>query len=131
VRLSTYNPYNSMSDSNPRATFTGAARALSPLKLAYLHVVEDRVSVPAAERIAPDMRAAFEGAFILNGGFDATTGAAAIAAGEADLIAYGRPFISNPDLVRRYREGLDLTPRDPATAYTEGAKGYTDYPFSS
>jgi N-ethylmaleimide reductase len=130
VRLSTYNPYNSMSDSDPRSTFTGAARVLSPLKLAYLHVVEDRVSVAAAQRVAPDMRAAFKGTFILNGGFDATTGAAAIAAGEADLIAYGRPFIANPDLVRRYREGLDLTARDPATAYTEGANGYTDYGFA-
>ena len=128
IRLSTFNPYNGMSDSDPRATFTGAAKALSPLSLAYLHVVEDLESVPAAQRVARDMRQAFKGTFILNGGYDAALGTAALAAGEADLIAYGKPYISNPDLVRRYREGLALSPRNSATFYTEGAQGYIDYP---
>jgi N-ethylmaleimide reductase len=128
VRLSTHNPYNGMYDSDPRATFTGAAKALAPMSLAYLHVVEDLESVPATQRVARDMRQAFKGTFILNGGYDAALGTAALAAGDADLIAYGKPFISNPDLVRRYREGLALSPRHSATFYTEGAQGYTDYP---
>jgi N-ethylmaleimide reductase len=130
VRLSTHNPYNDMQDSDPRGTFTGAAKALSPLSLAYLHVVEELDSVPAAQRVAREMRSAFKGVLVLNGGYDAALGAAALESGEADLIAYGKPFISNPDLVRRYREGLALSSRNTATFYTEGAQGYTDYPIA-
>lgn len=128
VRLSTHNPYNDMRDSDPRATFTGAAKVLAPLSLAYLHVVEELGSVPAEQRVAREMRQAFGGVFILNGGYDAAAGTAALASGDADLIAYGKPFISNPDLVRRYREGLPISPQHSGTFYTEGAKGYTDYP---
>jgi N-ethylmaleimide reductase len=126
--LSPHNPYNDMRDADPRGTFTAAAKLLSPLGLGYLHVVEDLGSVPVEQRVGRDMRKAFKGTFVLNGGYDAASGAAALAAGEADLIAYGKPFISNPDLVRRYQHGLALTPRDSATFYTEGARGYTDYP---
>lgn len=129
VRLSTYNSFNDMYDSDPRATFTGAAQALSPLRLAYLHVVEDIGDIQPVQRVAPDMRQAFKGVFILNGGYDATTGAAALDAGNADLICFGRPFIANPDLVRRFREGLALNTRNSSTIYTEGAEGYTDYAF--
>ena len=131
VRLSPHNPYNDMRDADPRGTFTAAAKLLSPLGLGYLHVVEDLGSVPAEQRVGRDMRKVFKGTFVLNGGYDAASGAAALAAGEADLIAYGKPFISNPDLVRRYQDGLALTPRDSATFYTEGARGYTDYPVAS
>jgi N-ethylmaleimide reductase len=129
VRLSPTNPYNDMNDSTAPATFTAAARALNEFGLAYLHVVE----APAAKarqptRIAAPMREAFKSAFILNDSYDASTGAATLAAGAADAIAYGRPFLANPDLVERFRRGSGLNAPDFKTFYTDGAKGYTDYP---
>lgn len=129
VRLSPTNPYNDMTDSAPVATFTAAANALNEYGLAYLHVVE----APAAKarqphRAAAPMREAFKNAFILNDSYDATSGAEAVASGAADAIAYGRPFIANPDLVERYRSGGGLNAPDFKTFYTDGAKGYTDYP---
>jgi N-ethylmaleimide reductase len=131
VRLSPTNSFNDMSDSQPAVTFTQAARALNRFGLAYLHVVEQltpQLRSKPETRIAPQLRAAFDGAFILNGGYDAQTGAAALAAGEAGLIAYGRSFLANPDLVERFRSGASLNEADVSTFYTEGAKGYTDYP---
>lgn len=128
VRLSPASDYNDMSDSNPLETFTQAAKALSPLGLAYLHVVEDVSQARRLQRIAPSMRAAFDGPCILNGGYDARTGAAALSAGEADLIAYGRHFLANPDLVERFRRGTALNGPDHSTFYTDGPRGYIDYP---
>jgi N-ethylmaleimide reductase len=129
VRLSPTNPYNDMSDSAPVATFTAAAKTLNEYGLAYLHVVEaPAVKARQPIRTAASMREAFKNAFILNDSYDAATGAAAIASGAADAIAYGRPFIANPDLVERYRAGSSLNAPDLKTFYTEGAKGYTDYP---
>jgi N-ethylmaleimide reductase len=130
IRFSPTNAYNDMSDGNPAETFAEAARMLNRFGLAYLHVVEQ---LPTQNRskpvqIAPQLRAAFDGAFILNGGYDASTGTAALAAGEADLIAYGRFFLANPDLVQRFRRDVPLNKADISTFYTEGAKGYTDYP---
>src|SRR5688500_4512380 len=130
VRLSPTNPYNDMLDADPAATFTQAAKALNRFGLAYLHVVETVAKDSSSQsqmRIAPRMRAAFAGPLILNGGYDATTGAAALAAGEADLIAYGRHFLANPDLVERLRRGAPLNRPDTSTFYTDGPKGYTDY----
>lgn len=123
VRLSPTNPYNDMSDSAPAATFTAAAKALNAYGLAYLHVVAKQPS-----SIAASMREAFKSPLILNDSYDATSGAAAIAAGAADAIAYGRPFIANPDLVERFRHGSALNAPDFKTFYTDGAKGYIDYP---
>jgi N-ethylmaleimide reductase len=128
VRLSPASNYNDMSDSNPAETFSQAAEALSSLRLAYLHVVENVSEAQRIQRIAPSMRAAFGGPFILNGGYDATTGAAALERGEADLIAYGRHFLANPDLVERFKRGASLNSPDSSTFYTDGAQGYTDYP---
>jgi N-ethylmaleimide reductase len=128
VRLSPHNPYNDMSDSQPQVTFVAAARALDRFGLAYLHVLEDFSAVPAASRVVPAMRQVFKAPLILNEGFDAKSGAAALAAGDADLIAYGKPFISNPDLVARFKSAAKLAKPDFAFAYTEGARGYTDYP---
>jgi N-ethylmaleimide reductase len=127
VRLSPASDYNDMSDSRPTETFTRAAEALGSFRLAYLHVVEN-VSPAPGQRIAPYMRAAFGGSFILNGGYDAQTGAAALERGEADLIAYGRHFLANPDLVERFRQEAPLNSPDPSTFYTDEAQGYTDYP---
>jgi len=74
------------------------------------------------------MRQAFDGPFILAGGFDSSTAEGALAAGHADLIAFGRPFIANPDLVERMKLGASLSAPDNSTFYTPGSKGYTDYP---
>jgi N-ethylmaleimide reductase len=74
------------------------------------------------------MRSAFDGPCILNGGYDARTGAAALSAGEADLIAYGKHFLANADLVERFRRGTALNDPDHSTFYTDGPRGYIDYP---
>ncbi|MDX2242660.1 MAG: alkene reductase [Leptolyngbyaceae cyanobacterium bins.302] len=131
VRLSPTNPFNDMHDSDPRATFTYAADALNAFSLAYLHILE---ALPGhflafeGERHTPAIREVFNGVLMINGGYDAAKGEAAIARGEADLVAYGVPFIANPDLVERFRSGAPLNPPDQTTFYSRGAKGYTDYP---
>jgi N-ethylmaleimide reductase len=125
------NVFNDMRDSDPKATFTYAAEALNALHLAYLQVQEPlpgHLLAAEGERCAPAIRAAFKGALMLGGGYDAELGEAAIANGEADLIAYGVPFIANPDLVQRFRLGASLNTPDPDTFYTRGEKGYLDYP---
>jgi N-ethylmaleimide reductase len=74
------------------------------------------------------LRTAFKGPLILAGGFDGASAEAALTAGQADLIAFGRPFLANPDLVQRMRTHAVLNEPDMSTFYTPGAKGYTDYP---
>ncbi len=93
----------------------------------YLHVVEDAIR-PDGPNVHPHIRAAFDHVLILNGGFDAATGQEALASGAADAIAYGVPFIANPDLPMRFHTGAKLNVPDPDTFYTPGAQGYTDYP---
>lgn len=130
VRLSPRVAVNGMSDSDPVATFSYAAYALNELGLAYLHVLEPiagPMAVPG-ERVTPALRAVFRGPLIINGGYDAEAGNAAIARGEGDLVAYGVPFLANPDLPRRYREGAPLNAPERATFYSGGAEGYIDYP---
>lgn len=83
-------------------------------------------AVPA--ELKASLRVAFKGPFILAGGFDRASAEAALAAGQADLIAFGRPFLCNPDLVDRMRMDAPLNAPDMATFYTPGDKGYTDYP---
>jgi N-ethylmaleimide reductase len=132
VRLSPTGPFNDMSDSDPLATFGYAAEILNAYDLAYLHVIE---ALPGhmfagAEglRCAPDMRTTFNGVFMLNGGYTAALAESAISEGDTDLVAFGVPFIANPDLVERFRTGAELNPPDPNTFYTTGAEGYIDYP---
>jgi len=133
VRLSPYNPFNDMKDSDPIATFTYTAAALNAFNLAYLHILEPLpghfFGVEGVERAAPHMRREFKNSMILNGGYDAQTGAAALRNQEAEAIAYGVPFIANPDLVERFKQGAALNEPDQATFYTHDAKGYTDYPM--
>ncbi|AFY73684.1 NADH:flavin oxidoreductase [Synechococcus sp. PCC 7502] len=134
LRLSPTNTYNDMSDRDPVATFTYAVEKLNAFGLAYLHILEALPGHPlAAEgtRVSPHLRKIFKGLYMLNGGYDQQTGEAAIANGEADLIAYGVPFIANPDLVERFRLGSALNPPDQSTFYTHGAEGYIDYPTLS
>lgn len=131
VRLLPTSSYNSMIDRDAAATFTHAAAALDQFGLAYLHVLEPLPGYPRAwpgERISPQMRAAFHGPFMVNGGYDADKAAAAVSQGEADLISFGTKFLANPDFVERTRLGAELNQLDMATFYSNGAKGYTDYP---
>ncbi len=124
-------PYAGMTDSTPAETFTYMARELSRLGLGYLHVTElvSGKGAPGAEqRISPLLRKAFQGTFIVNGGYDAPAGEEALARGEADLVAYGVPFLANPDLPDRFRREAPLNPPDAATFFMGEEKGYTDYP---
>src|SRR5262245_54957620 len=121
----------SMSDSDPAATFSFIAAELSRRGLLYLHVTEPVTGdgAPAeGKRVTPILRGIFDGAVIVNGGYDAESGNAAIARGEADLVAFGVPFLANPDLPARYRSRAALNAPDQATFYAGEEKGYIDYP---
>jgi N-ethylmaleimide reductase len=129
VRISPQGDFNSMSDSDPRATFGHAALALSPLGLAYLHVVEPAGALPEGARpLAPDLKAAFEGPLMVNGGYTRPLAEAALARGEADLVSFGASFLANPDLPLRLAHNAPLNTPDPATFYGGTERGYTDYP---
>ena len=136
VRLSPYGVANDSSEPDPMPLYTHAIKALDRLGLAYLHFVEPRSSgsgraevnhqnVPSAMVL---FRPIWSGVLITAGGFTGETADAAIAAGHADAIAFGRIFISNPDLPRRLQHGYPLTPYNRATFYGGEAAGYTDYP---
>ncbi len=132
VRVSPHVSFNSMRDSDPVATFTYGARELDRRGIAYLHVVEGPPGHPFGSEgpsVHPHIRAVFDRVLILNGGFDAATGDEALASGAADAIAYGVPFIANPDLPARFRTGATLNVPDQEAFYTPGSRGYTDYPF--
>ncbi|HLL84902.1 MAG TPA: alkene reductase [Longimicrobium sp.] len=126
VRFSPVSGTNGMSDSDPLATFAYATYALDRFGLAYLHVTE-AMGGPEP-RITPALRAIFRGTLIANGGYGRETAEAALARGEADLVAFGIPFLANPDLPRRLREGAPLNTPDRATFYSGGERGYVDYP---
>ena len=130
VRLSPVNPFNDMHDSNAQALFNYVADSLNQFNLAYLHVVEGDIG--GADTQAFDfvaLRKHFNNAYMANLGYDKARGNAAIASGQADVIAYGVPFIANPDLVQRYRTDAPLNEADEATFYGGSEKGYIDYPF--
>jgi N-ethylmaleimide reductase len=112
------------------AQYVALTEALSALKLAYLHVLDHSAlgTPPVPETTKKALRAAFKGIFILAGGFDRASAEAALADGHADLIAFGRPFIANPDWVARMQCGAVGNALDMSTFYTPGPKGYTDYP---
>lgn len=131
-RISPHNNANSMSDANPLETFSYFTRELNKTGLGYLHLIEPiggRAGfVPPEARLGPTLRRIFERTFILNGGYGLQSGNEAIIRGEADLIAFGVPFLANPDLPERFRQNEPLNEPDMATFYVGGAKGYTDYP---
>lgn len=135
VRLSPNGVYNDMGSPDFREQFTFVASQLDRFGLAYLHVM-DGLAFGFHELGEPmtlsDFRQVFQGALIGNCGYTQDTAEAAIAAGQADLIAFGRPFISNPDLVERFANGWDLSPEaDMSTWYSPtGGKGYTDFPIA-
>ena len=140
-RISPFQRFNDMSDSDPDATFMALADVLNGMGLAYLHVVEadapcaagtdaDASSFVAARApLFAALRRAFTGTLIVNTAYDRARGAAVLAAGEADLVAYAKLFLANPDLPRRLIADAPLNEPIKKTFYGGGAEGYTDYPF--
>jgi N-ethylmaleimide reductase len=129
IRISPVSPSNDISDSDPQALFNYIVDHLSALNLVYLHVVEGATGGP--RDVAPfdyaALRKRFKGAYMGNNGYDLALANQMLDSGAADLIAFGKPFISNPDLVERLKTGAALNEWDKATFYGGGAKGYTDY----
>jgi N-ethylmaleimide reductase len=130
IRISPVTPANDVSDSNPQPLFDHIVDGLSALKLVYIHVIEGATGGPR-DNIPFDydsLRKRFSGAYIANNGYDFKLANEVLEKNKADLIAFGKPFISNPDLVERLKLGAPLNKWDNATFYGGGAKGYTDYP---
>jgi N-ethylmaleimide reductase len=131
-RISPHYSAHSMSDSDPLRTFSYLARKLNSTKLAYLHLVESlggrTPAVPEEQRLAPVIRGLFKRALMLNGGYDAAAGHAAIEQGRADLISFGTRFLANPDLPERLMKNAPLNQPDQNTYYAGEGKGYVDYP---
>lgn len=130
VRISPLNLFNDIDDSNPQELFNHVAQGLSALNLAYLHVIEGGMNgVPAAlpfDFLA--LREHFSGVYVANCGYSRDRANAAIAAGRADLVAFGTLFIANPDLVERFVSDAPLNEPDSSKFYGGGEAGYTDYP---
>ena len=132
LRLSPASTWNVPADSDSRALYDYAIGKLNDFGLAYLHLRQPAGDVSAIPNMVADVtrhyRGIYRGTLITNTGYDREKGNAAIAEGLADLVAFGVPFIANPDLVERFRVGAELAKPDQSTFYTPGAKGYTDYP---
>eukprot|EP01037_Dinobryon_pediforme_P015006 gene15006-15145_t len=131
VRISPVSTAGDSHDSDPQPLFEHVVARLSPLRLAYLHVVEGETG-GARDSLPFDfaaLRDRFDGNWMVNNGYNRQMAIQAISSGRADLVSFGRPFISNPDLVERLRENAPLSPlMAPDTLYGGGAHGYTDYP---
>ena len=139
IRISPVTPANDASDAQPQPLFHYVVRKLAGYGLAYLHVIEGATGGPrdfqqgdqpfdyAALRQAYQ-QAGGQGAWMVNNNYDAKLAEHTVQAGQADLVAFGKPFIANPDLVRRLREQAPLNPPDNTTFYGGGARGYIDYP---
>eukprot|EP01093_Parvamoeba_rugata_P003296 TRINITY_DN142_c0_g1_i4.p1 TRINITY_DN142_c0_g1~~TRINITY_DN142_c0_g1_i4.p1 ORF type:complete len:220 (+),score=64.81 TRINITY_DN142_c0_g1_i4:2584-3243(+) len=122
-------------DEDTIPTFEYIIKKLNGYNLAYVHLSEpftDVSEVPfAVTDIAKHFRPLYNGTLMINTNFDQEKGNKVLADGDADLVAYGKPFVSNPDLVERFEKHLDLAEWDKDTFYTPGKKGYTDYSFAS
>jgi N-ethylmaleimide reductase len=137
IRLSPVTPANDISEPDPQPLFDYVVRQLAPLGLAYIHVIEGATGGPRDIADRPfdygALRRAYhdaggKGAWMVNNGYDKPLAERALQESRADLVAFGKPFISNPDLVERLKKNAPLNPPDKATFYGGGAKGYTDYP---
>ena len=130
LRISPVSPANAISSSDPQPQFDYLVEQLNALDLVYLHVVEGATGGP--RDVAPfdfgALRTRFKNTYLANNGYDLELATTRLNDGKADLFAFGRPFISNPDLVERLETGAPLAALDPATLYGGGAKGYIDYP---
>jgi N-ethylmaleimide reductase len=135
VRIGPGGTWNHMSDSNSDALFDYVAAQINRFGLAYLHIIEPRVKgnvliVEGQEPVATErLRKIFKGRIIAAGGFEPDTAEAVVEKGDADLVAFGRHFLANPDLPKRIKLGLSLNDYDRKTFYTFDFHGYTDYPF--
>ncbi|MGF6178754.1 alkene reductase [Ensifer sp. 4252] len=130
IRISPVSPANGISCSDPQAQFDYIVDQLDALSIAYIHVVEGATGGP--RDVAPfdfgSLRRRFSKTYIANNGYDLELATSHLANDKADLFAFGRPFIANPDLVERLQSGAPLALMIPATLYGGGAAGYTDYP---
>ncbi len=131
IRISPVTPANDLTDSDPQALFSHVVDVLETLKPVYVHMIEGatggpRDIVPGFDFAA--LRQRFTGTWMVNNGYDRAMAETAIASGAADLVAFGKPFISTPDLVERLRRDAPLNELDAAHLYGGGAQGYTDYP---
>jgi N-ethylmaleimide reductase len=134
VRLSPNDDPQGCSDSDSSALFTHAARELDALEIAFLEMRAshpDSSFRPALRQVVPAIRREFKGALILNSDYTFEKASAALQSGEADAIAFGRPFLANPDLPERFANNIGLNRANPATFYTPGHAGYIDYPFAN
>lgn len=133
VRISPVSPANDISCSDPQPQYDYIVEQLSALGIVYLHVVEGATGGP--RDVAPfdfdALRRRFKQTYLANNGYDLELATARLNEGKADLVAFGRPFISNPDLVQRLKTGAPLAQLNPATLHGGGAAGYTDYPSIS
>jgi len=131
IRIAPLTKFADIGDSNPEPVYLSLIEQINPFGLAYIHVIEGDTGGerhPAGGFDLQKLRRAFNGLYMANNGYDLELAIEARAKNLADLICFGKPFISNPDLVERLREGAALTPPDPATFYAGDAKGYIDYP---
>ena len=135
VRLSPNGDTQGVNDSNPEALFTAAAAALSAVGIAFLELrepgLEGTFGRGEGPAIAPAMRRVFGGKLVLNSDYGAQNGQAQLDSGVADAIAFGRTFIANPDLPRKFKNGDALNADAMATWYSQGPEGYTDYPSAA
>jgi N-ethylmaleimide reductase len=132
VRLSPNGMTQGADDSNPVALFTAAAAALDKIGIAFLELREQRpdgtFGASDVPRVSPDIRKVFSGPLVLNQDYDAARAQADLDSGLADAISFGRPYIANPDLVARLKNGTALAADDFTTWYSPGRAGYSDYP---
>jgi N-ethylmaleimide reductase len=131
LRISPLNSYNSMKDSDPIGLSTWLATKLNEYNLAYLHVMRSDFFQQQTGDIMTPIRANYQGILIGNMGYTAAEATVAIDAGQMDAVAFGSSFLANPDLPKRIELGAELNQPNPATFYTSGATGYTDYPALS
>ncbi len=129
LRISPLNSFNSMVDSDPVATFSWLANRLNDYHLAYLHVMRSDFKGEQQGDVMTPIRSIYQGAIVGNMGYGAEEAEAAISSGKLDAVAFGVPFLANPDLPERFATNADLNAPNPAKFYSAGAEGYTDYPY--
>jgi N-ethylmaleimide reductase len=125
LRICPGNPFNDIADADPTETYSVLLEAVSPLRLAYVHLVDLRNDQVAS---LPLVRAAYSGALILNESQTFESATRHVQDGNAQAVSFARYYLANPDLVERFRRGAPLAAFDRDTLYTAGARGYTDYP---
>ena len=132
IKLSPSNTFYGMYDSNPEATFSYVLNALNRFNLAYVHLMEpnevDLATRDVLNPVTPLFRPIYKGTLMTNGGYDQEKGNGVLASGHADLVSFGKLFLANPDLPKRFELNTSLNTPDPKTFYAPDEKGYTDYP---